>query len=629
LREAQRRQRPAARKPRSRRLPFWLVVGIGAVVAMFLLVVLVDSAVYYNKIHGGITVSGVDLGGRTRDEAEASLTRLVGDAQSSPITLKAGDDTWTLMPEDVGTSMDVRGAVKAAMAATRERGFFLDVGARWRLYFGNKDVPLAGRVEAAKLAAFVAGIARELDIEPVNAGLAIENGRIRVIDSVEGKVVDQSSLTKRLSDLLVTLHSTTVEVPIIAKEPAVKAEDNAEAQRQAETMISGPVTVTGGDKKWIITPEEIASYMSFKAEMKGGISTLVPFMDTGKLEPLLGEIAPAVLQKPKDASFAHDADHVWVVPGKNGKQLDADTTAEAITAATLETTGRTVKVVTKVKEPGLTTDEAKAMGIKHKLTSYTSRYAGVSERQINVELATKYATNVFLAPGEEYNFDKQVGPRTEGRGFRKAPGIVGPGKLEDVFGGGICQVSTTMFNAVAGGKAGLTIKERHNHSLYIAHYPKGRDATVTAGGKNLRFVNDMEHYVWITGTSNGVTTTITVWGTDQGRSTKWTVGDFYDVKPKTKKTVLEPAIKAGSTSLVHSGQDGKRLKTTRVVTQNGKVIHKNTWINVWPMYPQEIAVGTGTTKPTTSTTEPPTSTTEPPTTEPPTSSTTTTTGPDT
>ena len=105
-----------------------------------------------------------------------------------------------------------------------------------------------------------------------------------------------------------------------------------------------------------------------------------------------------------------------------------------------------------------------------------------------MRITTQYATNVLLAPGQAYDFDRQIGPRTEARGYKLAPGIVGPNTLEDVLGGGICQVSTTMFNAVFF--AGLKVTERHNHSIYISHYPKGRDATVTAGGKNLRFVND-------------------------------------------------------------------------------------------------------------------------------------------
>jgi vancomycin resistance protein YoaR len=217
-------------------------------------------------------------------------------------------------------------------------------------------------------------------------------------------------------------------------------------------------------------------------------------------------------------------------------------------------------------------------------------------------MATKYVTNVLLAPGELYDFDERVGPRTPERGFKLAKGITGPGVLEDVLGGGICQVSTTMFNAVAGGKAGLKINERWNHSIYISHYPKGRDATVTAGGKNLRFTNDTGHYIWITGESDGITTIISVWGTDQGRTTTWDIGEYYNVVPKGTTSSLDSLLKPGRTSLVSAGQNGKALKTTRIVKEDGKVIHKDIWNNVWPMFPEKIAVGPTTTKPPVSST---------------------------
>ncbi len=136
-----------------------------------------------------------------------------------------------------------------------------------------------------------------------------------------------------------------------------------------------------------------------------------------------------------------------------------------------------------------------------------------------VKLAAQYTGDVLLKPGQEYDFDRQLGPRTPERGFRAALDIVmvPPGlTLEDVaFGGAIAQVATTLFNAAF--HAGLDITERHNSSIYIAHYPQGRDASIAAGSKNLRFVNDTAHDIWIAGTSDGITTTFRIYGTADGR----------------------------------------------------------------------------------------------------------------
>jgi vancomycin resistance protein YoaR len=538
-------------------------------------------------------VVGVELGGQTKTEATATLQGVVDKAQNSPLTLTYSGKSWTLMPSDVGAKMDVAAAVKAAMGASRDGNIFSDIGTRWKLYFSKRDLPLTGDVDPTKMQTFVAGVAKDIDVAPVNAALSIENGKIKVIDSVEGKVVDQTALADTLKSLLVTLHSTTVEIPVAVKEPDVKAEDNAAAQKQAETMISGPVTLTHGTTKWTITAEEIASYMGFTSKDVNGVSTLVPEMDATKLQPLLAQVGPAVASEPVNATFQADATRAWVVDGKDGEQLDSEATAQAITAATLNTGDRTVEAVTKKKEPDLTTQEAKDMGIGDLLSTYTTKYTGSHNRQVNVKITTEYATNVMLAPGEEYNFDKQIGPRTTARGYKLAPGIVGPNTLEDVLGGGICQVSTTMFNAAI--EAGLKITERHNHSIYIDHYPKGRDATVTGGGKNLRFKNDTDHYIWIRGTSTGAVTTISFYGTKDGRTVAIGVGNFYGVSGKSKVTVKDATLKSGKSEVLDKGQTGKSLKTTYVVTRNGQVINSQTFISSWPMYPMQIRVGTATT----------------------------------
>ncbi len=107
--------------------------------------------------------------------------------------------------------------------------------------------------------------------------------------------------------------------------------------------------------------------------------------------------------------------------------------------------------------------------------------------------------------------------------------------------------------------------ERHNHSIYIDHYPKGRDATVTAGGKNLRFKNDTDHYIWIRGNSDGVTTTFNIYGTDDGRKVSYTTSDFYNVVGRTTVTVDNPKLPAGTKNVLTGGQSGKQLNCVRVV----------------------------------------------------------------
>lgn len=585
---------------------------------MVVLAMLIDSTLYYGKVHAGVRIAGFSMGGLTRDEATAALTRLVEDARNQPITLSSGDKTWSIKPANVGTKIDVVGAVSAAMEVTRKSNFIVDLGRRFRLYFGDKDIPLQGTVDSGQMNEVLSRVAEALDVPPVNAGLAIEGSKIAVVEGQKGRVVDQATLRERLKALLFALHGTKLSVPMVIKDPAIRAEEYQSALGQAKMMIGSPVVLKAGDRIWSLTAEQIAAYMDFASEDQNGVSTLVPYLSARKMGPFFENIAAAVDSEPVNATFKSDGEQAWVVPGVLGKAVDPGETAKALTAAALKTTERVAKVAVITTEPDRTTQKAEAMGITDKLGGFTTEWEGTEDRRTNVRITTEYASDVVLAPGDVYDFDKQVGPRTEERGYKMAPGIVGPGKLEDVFGGGICQVSTTLFNAVFF--AGLEVLERKNHSIYIDHYPKGRDATVSAGSPNLRFRNDTKHHILIRGSSNGIVTTFNIYGTAEGRKVSYTTSDFYDVVEREQATFSASWLGPGTTFIKLAGQEGKKIDVIRIVkAKNGSVLHKDTFISTWRMIPQEVQVGTGsttTTKPpsTTGTTKPPTSTTSLPTT---------------
>ncbi len=317
------------------------------------------------------------------------------------------------------------------------------------------------------------------------------------------------------------------------------------------------------------------------------------------------EVSGVVVTKPVNATWKSDGTQAWVVDGVQGKGLDAEKTAEALTVAALGAGERTAEAVLKTTDPDRTTEEAKAMGIKDKLGGFETTYGGTTNRQQNVRMATKYVSDELLAPGEEFNFIDTIGPRTAERGFLTAPGIVGPGKLEDVYGGGICQVSTTLFNAAL--KAGLKITERRNHSIYIDHYPKGRDATVSDVSPNLRFVNDTGGYILIRGSSDGVVTVFSIYGTSDGRTVDLQTGEFYNLVTRGSVTTKDPTLGTGTTLIKTEGQDGKQLLVTRTITWPDGKKKVDKFYSTWLPIDKQIAVGTATT--TTSTTLPSTTTT--------------------
>ena len=570
----------------------WILIALGVVIALCVLAILVDAGVYYNKIHAGVSISGHNMGGLTRDEAVAQVTKIIDDSQSNRILLTSPKKNWPVMPDVAGTQVDAAGTVAAAMEASRSGNFITSIGHRFRLFFHHVDVPITGTVDSAKMDALIASVAKVLDVPAVNAGLTIKDGKITVIEDKPGTVVDREKLRQQLKALLFSFHATELPVPMKVDTPAVVAQDTQKAVDAAKTMISADVVLQGDSQSWTLTPDQIVSFMDMTDTTAGGVSTLVPVISATKMKDFLDSIAPDVATKPTDATFKVNGNTVSVVPSVDGTALDPEKTAEAIAAAALQTTDRTAQVQVTTSPADLTTEEAQSMGIVEKISSYTTpEFVGTPNRQHNVRITTEYASNVILAPGDEYNFDKQIGPRTAARGYLTAPGIVGPGKLEDVFGGGICQVSTTLFNAVF--MAGLKVTERHNHSIYISHYPQGRDATVSADGPNLRWVNDTDNYILVMGTSTGIKTTFTLYGTNPHRTVKYTTSGFYNVAAKTTVTTLDPTLGPGTSVVKTSGQQGMQCKVVRtVLNADGSVRSTDTFISTYPMVPKTIAVST-------------------------------------
>jgi vancomycin resistance protein YoaR len=523
-----------------RRWQWGVLLAFGAVLLLFVVFVSVDGGLYYDQTHYGVRVAGQDLGGLSRKEATAALTTFVQDTRSRPLSLTRGDVSWDVLPGDVGTTIDIAASASAAVGLTREGDVFSDLGRRIELYFSGRDLPLQGTVDSEKLGKLVDELATELDRQPRNARMIVDVDQVTIAKEEPGAVVDKQALCAQLTALLFTLDSTELQIPMITVKPDIGVADISPALDGARTMISSGLALTHGDKTWTLTPKDITYFMDLTYRTVDGVSTLAPTFSAKKMGRFLDGVADSVDRPAVNATMDSDGKTVWVVPAADGQALDRERTAAALAQAALWVGGRTTEVVLAVVEPDLTTGEVEAMGIGDLLGSYaTTPYRGSKNRQNNVRLGTSLCSGTLLAPGEEFDTDKRLGTRDRAHGWRRAPGIVGDGVLKQVYGGGICQVSTTLFNAVF--EAGLEVVERYNHSMYINHYPPGRDATVAGGGgKNMRFCNDTDRYIFIWGKSTGIVTEFFIWGVSDGRTVTSSFSGSRSTRCTVTRTVTWP-----------------------------------------------------------------------------------------
>ena len=232
----------------------------------------------------------------------------------------------------------------------------------------------------------------------------------------------------------------------------------------------------------------------------------------------------------------------------------------------------------------------------------------------NVQLVAHLVDGKLIAPGEEFSFNKTTGARTAAKGFLEAPVIIN-GEVTTGLGGGVCQVSTTVFNAAY--EAGLRITERTNHALYISHYPQGRDATVDYPDVDLRFVNDTGHWLFLKTFVGPDALTVTLYGTPTGRKVESTTTPLVvHGKAPVKKTV-DPSLKPGEKIVDDPGEPAMTTSVTRTVySADGKLLSKDTFYSSYVAAPELVRVGPKPKKPKTKKKPPATTTTTPATTQP-------------
>ncbi|MBE5809118.1 MAG: hypothetical protein E7317_12375 [Clostridiales bacterium] len=198
------------------------------------------------------------------------------------------------------------------------------------------------------------------------------------------------------------------------------------------------------------------------------------------------------VKEPSITGFDHDALSFTFAEGSPGKVLDQEKLSADIRSS-MDSGGGSVSLSITTTQPKYTVADMQSM---YGLRAYavTNASSSSSSRLTNIRLALASINGTLLQPGEEFSFNAVVGKRTTAKGYKAAPAY-NSGEVVEEVGGGICQVSTTLFNAAV--KSGLKIVERHNHSMPVAYVDKGKDAAVSWGAQDLRFVNNTSEPLYI------------------------------------------------------------------------------------------------------------------------------------
>jgi vancomycin resistance protein YoaR len=537
------------------------------------------------RLAAGVRIAGVDVGGLTPGAARSLLERKAKAMESVPVTFRAAGHTWRLSPHQLGVRVDWAAAVASARRAGQGFGPFRGFRRLDMRFFGADVEPPTQAYDAA-LQYELRQIAGAVDTRPREASIVLRGLAPRVVPARAGRFLDKRAVESTIVRALAELSRQPVELPVRVDLPTVTANDLTVAAAQVKTALSAPVRLTLGPTSWRIQPRRIAELLELPAEGRRELRVGGP----GASHWFTG-LARGVDRAPVDAGWAITSHGIRVVADRTGIALDIPGSAEALLRAVLVTVPdlRAAKLVADRTRARRTTAEAQAMHIVGPVSSYQTFYGGDPNRIHNVQLVAHLVDGHVIAPGATYSYNQATGERTAATGFREAPVIIN-GALQTGLGGGVCQVSTTVFNAAY--EAGLPITARTNHALYISHYPQGRDATVNYPDVDLEFVNDTGHWLLLRTWVGSSSLTVALYGTPLHRRVVSEVGPLLETAAAPVKRSLDPSLAPGSQLVEDSGEPSRTTSVRRrVYAASGKLLYDSVFYSSYRAEPEVVLVG--------------------------------------
>lgn len=255
---------------------------------------------------------------------------------------------------------------------------------------------------------------------------------------------------------------------------------------------------------------DITSYINIKSQGKN--YTIEATYDEDKLDKSIDEIASKINKDAKDAKVSVGRG-ISITPSTTGLKFETEENKKLITEALNNKKYNTIDLKVSLRKPKISTEDVES--IDTTLASFSTTFnSALVERSYNIGLAAQRCNNVILKPGETFSYNEYTGMRVLSNGYLNAPVIVG-NDYEDAPGGGVCQTSTTLFNAVL--LSGLQIDQVRNHSKTSQYVPRGRDAMVNDGGSDLKFTNNFDHAVYVQCYRSGSTVSAAIYGASQDK----------------------------------------------------------------------------------------------------------------
>jgi vancomycin resistance protein YoaR len=581
------------------RLPVLVITGV---LLLMLALIAFAGAVqlrFNDTIVPGVWSNGVNLGGLTPAEAENALRESFSYPTDAVFTFRdSTGNFWQLTAAELGVELDASATIAQAMGAGHGSNILFNLVEQASIWMNGQNVPPVVRYDENVAAAKLLEIAEAVNTPPVDGSLDINGIFVTTSPGQTGRTLDIQTMLGQLEAVILRL-DTGAEIPLVIRETPPLVTDTEAAAARARAAVSHPITLIaeGPDGQqlgpWSATPEQIARLLQIEPSYNGdGTVSYNVGVNIEAFRQFLMHLAPGVVMEPRNARF-HFNDNTRELevfePGVSGRELNVEETLRRLETAVFnpDPNARSVPIAFSYNLPqyhnGITALE---LGITELVAQATTYYTGSTQNRIlNIIEATQRFDGVMIAPGEEFSFNDLLGPISPEDGFTEGFVIIGDRTVQGV-GGGVCQVSTTAFQAAF--KAGFPFTEWYAHGYRVGYYERGEgvgmDAAIyqsdnPAANLDLRFVNDTPYHLLIETSifPGDDAVQFRFYSTNPGRQVIKSGPQISDVRPpRETRYVSNPEITLGQERWVDWPAEGAYVVVERaILDSNGQEIRRD------------------------------------------------------
>lgn len=495
---------------------------------------------------------GIEIGTKLPPNVYQEVNVAIRDKVDDPIDIKTPQGLFRFTPQEIGLTLDLPQTVKDI---NKNPFVFL------RSAVLATEIKPKITLDEVAFKQTLASVVQNNTKSPINATLTTKDGRVITTQASSGTEIDWEKTTQSLKRAWL-YEGRRAEVVISFIPPELNDEDiNKVRTNLAELAVSAPITLEIGARKVTISPAVIGTALNFvpvKEKLESRFDEKVIIDEISRLIPNIQSTAT-------DAKFDFIGNRIVVVPAQEGIKFEPGQLDAALSPAFRQRNNRTVNLDSAVVKPVVSTESLEALGIKEQLSSFRQGFDYLPYREINVGQAAKYMDGKILKPGEIFSMNETIKERTTKNGYVKGIYIGEGGRFDFGLGGGVSIITSATWNAAF--YAGLERIEQRAHSVHIARYPAGLEATVSWPKLDLKFRNNTNNNVLIKALAERDGITISMYGTKIYDRVTSRFGEPYALNND-----IDRVISYDPNCLDQEASPGFRINVTREFWKNNAIV---------------------------------------------------------